>query len=72
MEAAYMAASGNGRLPAKARQIFYRARPKVMALTDDKELAYGYFSQVLLPGYIEKHPKQTSSLLKKLARAKGW
>ena len=26
-----------------------------MALTDDKELAYGYFSQTLLPDYIEEH-----------------
>ena len=55
MEAAYMAASGNGGLPATARQIFYQARPKIMALTDDKELQYGYFSQTLLPDYIEEH-----------------
>jgi hypothetical protein len=55
LEAAYMAASGNGRLPAMARQIFYQARPKIMALTDDKELDYGYFSQTLLPNYIEEH-----------------
>jgi hypothetical protein len=55
MEDAYMAASGGGRLPAKARQIYYQARPKIMALTDDKELAYGYFSQTLLPDYIEEH-----------------
>jgi hypothetical protein len=26
-----------------------------MAMTDDKELAYGYFSQTLLPDYIEEH-----------------
>ena len=26
-----------------------------MALTDDKELDYGYFSQTLLPDYIEEH-----------------
>ena len=45
MEAAYMAASGNDTLPAMARQIYYQARPKIMAMTDDKELAYGYFSQ---------------------------
>jgi Topoisomerase 6 subunit A/Spo11, Toprim domain len=55
MEEAYMAASGGGRLPAMARQIYYQARPKIMALTDDKELAYGYFSQTLLPDYIEEH-----------------
>jgi hypothetical protein len=55
MEEAYMAASGNGTLPASARQIYYQARPKIMAMTDDKELAYGYFSQTLLPDYIEEH-----------------
>ena len=38
MEEAYMAASANGTLPAMARQIFYQARPKIMAMTEDKEL----------------------------------
>ena len=55
MEAAYMAASGNDTLPAMARQIYYQARPKIMERTDDKQLHYGYFSQVLLPDYIEEH-----------------
>jgi Topoisomerase 6 subunit A/Spo11, Toprim domain len=55
LEAAYMAASGNDTLPALARQIFYQARPKIMELTEDRQLAYGYFSQVLLPDYIEEH-----------------
>jgi hypothetical protein len=55
MEEAYMAASGNGSLPALTRQIYYQARPKIMAMTEDKELQYGYFSQVLLPDYIEEH-----------------
>jgi hypothetical protein len=55
MEEAYMAASANGTLPALARQIFYQARPKIMAMTEDKELQYGYFSQTLLPDYIEEH-----------------
>jgi hypothetical protein len=54
LEEAYMAASGGGTLPAMARQIFYQARPKIMAMTDDKELQYGYFSQTLLPDYIEE------------------
>ncbi len=49
-----MAASGGGTLPAMARQVFYQARPKIMAMTDDKELKYGYFSQKLLPDYIEE------------------
>jgi hypothetical protein len=55
MEAAYMAASSGGRLPALARQIYYQARPKIMAMTEDKELRYNYFSQALLPDYIEEH-----------------
>src|SRR5262245_16863477 len=54
LEEAYMAASGNGTLPALARQIFYQARPKIMAMTEDKHLDYGYFSQTLLPDYIEE------------------
>src|SRR5437899_8486014 len=40
MEEAYMAASNKDTLPAKARQIFYQARPKIMTMTDDKELQY--------------------------------
>ena len=55
LEAAYLTASGNGTLPASVRQIFYQARPKIMALTDDKELSFNYFSQTLVPDYIEEH-----------------
>jgi hypothetical protein len=54
LDAAYMAASAGGTLPASARQIYYQARPKIMAMTEDKELVYGYFSQTLLPDYIEE------------------
>jgi DNA topoisomerase 6 subunit A-like protein len=53
MEEAYLAASAKDTLPALARQVYYKARPKIMAMTDDKELQYGYFSQTLLPDYIE-------------------
>jgi hypothetical protein len=55
LEQAYMHASTDDTLPAKARQIYYQARPKIMAMTNDKELQYGYFSQTLLPDYIEAH-----------------
>jgi hypothetical protein len=54
LEEAYMAVSNGGALPALARQIYYQARPKIMAMTDNKALAYGYFSQTLLPDYIEE------------------
>jgi hypothetical protein len=53
LEEAYMAVSNGGALPALARQIYYQARPKIMAMTDNKHLAYGYFSQTLLPDYVE-------------------
>ena len=55
MEECYRAVSGPRNLPAKVRQIYYQARPKVMAQTDDKELQYDYFSQALLPNYIEEY-----------------
>jgi Topoisomerase 6 subunit A/Spo11, Toprim domain len=55
MEDAYMRASANDTLPAQARQIYYQVRPKVMALTENRELAFDYFSQTLLPDYIEEH-----------------
>jgi hypothetical protein len=55
LEEAYMAVSNGGALPALARQICYQARPKIMAMTDNKHLAYGYFSQTLLPDYVEEN-----------------
>jgi hypothetical protein len=56
MKEAYLAASGGQlQLPAKTRQIFYQARPKIMALTEDKELQYNYFSQTLVPDYVEEN-----------------
>ncbi len=59
MAEVYTLVSGPRNLPALARQMFYKARPRIMAATDDKELAYGYFSQVLLPDYMEEHPEKT-------------
>jgi hypothetical protein len=55
MEQCYRAVSGPRGLPAKVRQIYYQARPKIMAMTYDKALDYNYFSQTLLPNYIEEH-----------------
>jgi len=59
MPECYRLVSGTRNLPALARQIYYKARPKIMAQTDNKELQYGYFSQTLLPDYIEEHPQET-------------
>ena len=55
MEQCYRTVSGPRGLPAKVRQIYYQARPKIMAMTYNKMLDYNYFSQTLLPNYIEEH-----------------
>jgi hypothetical protein len=54
MEEAYLAASNGGRLPTTARQVFYKARPKIMAQTDNRPLQSQYFTQTLLPDYMEE------------------
>jgi hypothetical protein len=54
MEAAYMKASGDDPLPANARQIMYAARPHIQEATG-KHLDDSYFTQVLLPNYIEEN-----------------
>ncbi len=55
MEDAYLKASDDGRLPALARQIMYAARPTILEETGETELDSQYFTQVLLPDYIEEH-----------------
>jgi hypothetical protein len=50
----YMKASDNNRLPATARQIYYVARPLIEERTD-KPLSYSYFSQTLLPNFVNEH-----------------
>lgn len=54
MERAYLKASGDGTLPANARQIMYAARPHIQEATG-KDLDDNYFTQVLLPDYIDQH-----------------
>jgi hypothetical protein len=54
MEEAYMKVSGNGQYPANARQIMYAARPHIQNRTD-KQLNDKYFTQTLLPDYIEEN-----------------
>ena len=46
MEEAYLKASANDTLPALARQIYYQARPKIMEMTDDKELPTDIFPKL--------------------------
>ena len=57
MEAAYLKASANGKLPALARQVMYAARPYIQR-TANRELGKDfdqYFTQTLLPDYMEEH-----------------
>src|SRR5262249_16380631 len=55
MEAAYLKASANGRLPAHARQVMYAARGPIQQRTE-RTLDDQYFCQTLLPNYILEHP----------------
>jgi hypothetical protein len=56
IEDAYLKASSGGRLFANARQVMYAARPLVLELTGGKIWAQdSYFTQDLLPEYIETH-----------------
>jgi hypothetical protein len=59
MRQAYTEASTNDTLPANARQIMYAARPTILKLTDKDALSDTYFTQVLLPDFIEEHPELT-------------
>jgi hypothetical protein len=61
MEQAYLMASDNGTLPANARQVMYAARPLVLEITAGKVWGKSeYFTQHMLPDYIEQHPSQTA------------
>jgi hypothetical protein len=59
MEDAYLKASGNGTLPANARQIMYAARGKILELTGLKKFNDAYFTQVLLPDYVTDYADET-------------
>jgi hypothetical protein len=63
MEQAYVFASGDGSLPVLARQVFYAARPLVLAITG-REVAWknsDTFTQTLLPDYQKEHPQETKN-----------
>jgi hypothetical protein len=61
MGAAYQKASGNGKYPANARQIMYAARPEILRLTGKTSFDDAYFTQKILPDYMEQHPTETST-----------
>jgi hypothetical protein len=59
MEAAYAEVSDHGRLPAQARQMYYKTRPELLRLTGKKEIKSSYFTQTVLPDYVKSHPEET-------------
>jgi hypothetical protein len=62
MPQAYARASDKGRLPANARQVMYAARPLVLEATGGKCWQRSqYFTQHILPDYIEEHPEETAN-----------
>ena len=44
-------------LPVKPRQIMYRARPQILELTGVEKFGDSYFTQTLLPDYVDEHPE---------------
>jgi hypothetical protein len=61
MVEAYMKASANNTLPAPARMIFYAARPLIQAMTGEPLNGSTYFTQDLLPTFIDENPRLTES-----------
>ena len=62
MEEAYNAASDQGRLVANARQIMYKARPRILQLTGGRSWARSsQFTQHYLPDFLEAHPQLTAA-----------
>jgi DNA topoisomerase VI subunit B len=61
MEEAYLHASGNKSDPANARQVMYAARRRVLELTGGRCWKHSsYFTQTLLPWFIEANPELTA------------
>jgi hypothetical protein len=63
MEQAYLHASGGGTLPVKPRQVMYAARRYIIEHADrevNSATIGNYFSQTLLPGYMEMFPERTA------------
>jgi hypothetical protein len=55
MEASYLKASDDSRLPVKPRQVMYCSRPYILKKTGQRELNGSYFSQTLLVDYMEEY-----------------
>ena len=60
MEQAYLKASAGNTLPANARQIMYAARPHILERTGQNKLNDSYFTQALLPAFLDDNPDLTA------------
>jgi hypothetical protein len=60
MEHACLSASDGGKLPANARQIMYAARPSILRSTGTDALGDAYFTQTLLPDFVDEYPELTA------------
>ena len=61
MEEAYLKTSKGGTLPANARQIMYAARTQILEMTGKPSLDDKYFTQRLLPDFVNEHPELTET-----------
>lgn len=60
MEQGYLHASDHKRLVATARQVMYSCRKYILDRTGEDNLNDEYFTQVLLPDFMEEHPDLTA------------
>ncbi len=60
MEQSYLHASDHKRLVATARQVMYSCRKYILDRTGEDSLNDEYFTQVLLPDFMEEHPDLTA------------
>ena len=61
MEEAYNKVSNNGQYWANARQLMYAARPKMLKLSGRNSFTDSYFSQKVLPLFLQQNPDLTAS-----------
>lgn len=60
MEDAYNKVSNNGQYWANARQLMYAARPRMLEITGQSSFTDSYFTQDLLPPFLQANPELTA------------
>lgn len=61
MQDAYNKVSNNGQYWANARQLMYAARPRLLEITGKTSFQDSYFSQDLLPHFLQANPELTAN-----------